>query len=349
MKKYEIIFNDLKKNIINGNYSEGERLPTEEVLAKKYQTSRVPVQQALNALAGLSMVKRIAGSGTYVTYFSNLNKQKNRNVIFLLHTLDDEAAKIIDGVQSVAQKQGIFLTIKFSQFDPKSEKKVFDELNNDNIAGLLIYLNVSNTYYQEALLQSTFHKKPIVFIDKCPNNIICNSIMSDPQQGMFLLVKHLVDRGHRKIAFIGHPLHTRTSIKQRFFATCAAMKFFNIPLNNQYMRFSLNPEKETYSLLTMADPPTAIIYASGFFYYNSLPAFRELNVSIPDDISVVVHDRIQRVEQSVMPATNVDQDFFNIGKTAAKRLYEIMVNPDCEVRTEYLPVTFHDEKSVRQL
>lgn len=98
MKKYEIIFNDLKQSIVNGKYSNEERLPPEETLAKKYQTSRVPVQQALNALVGIGMVKRIAGSGTYVTYSSSLNMQKNRNTVFLLNTLDAETAKIIDGV-----------------------------------------------------------------------------------------------------------------------------------------------------------------------------------------------------------------------------------------------------------
>ena len=146
MKKYEIIFNDLKQSIVNGKYSNEERLPPEETLAKKYQTSRVPVQQALNALVGIGMVKRIAGSGTYVTYSSSLNMQKNRNTVFLLNTLDAETAKIIDGVQSVMQEKGLFLTTKFSQFDDAIEDEVLDELNNGNIAGLLIYSIESNNH-----------------------------------------------------------------------------------------------------------------------------------------------------------------------------------------------------------
>lgn len=348
MKKYEIIFNDLKQGIISGKFSDGERLPPEEALAKKYQTSRVPVQQALNALAGISMVKRIAGSGTYITYSSNLNMQKNRNTVFLLNTLDAETTKIIDGVQSVMQKQGLFLTTKFSQFDPKIEKDVLDELNDGNIAGLLIYTTETNLHRGE-IYNALNHKKPIVFVDKSPNRLIGNTVMSDPQQGMFLLVKHLVEHGHKKIAFIGHPLQTRTSVKQRFDATCAAMNFFDIPLEHRYLRFSHDPKTETRALLTMDDPPTAIIYASSFLYYVSLPVFHELNFSIPEDVSVVAHDRIQRVEESDMPVTNVDQDFFGIGSVAAKRLFEIMVNPDCGFRTEYLPVTFHDEGTVRYI
>ncbi len=348
MKKYEIIFNDLKQSIVNGKYSNEERLPPEETLAKKYQTSRVPVQQALNALVGIGMVKRIAGSGTYVTYSSSLNMQKNRNTVFLLNTLDAETAKIIDGVQSVMQEKGLFLTTKFSQFDDAIEDEVLDELNNGNIAGLLIYSIESNNHLDK-IYHAINHKKPIVFVDKNPSRLIGNCVMSDPQQGMFLLIKHLAECGHKKIGFIGHPLQTRTSVKQRFDATCAAMKFFGIPLDHRYLRFSHDPAKETRTLLTMSNPPTAIVYASSYLYYLSMPEYYKLKVSVPDDVSIVSYDQLQVVEESDMPITNVAQDYPGIGNMAAKRLFEIMVNPNCGFRTEYLPVIFHDEGSVRHI
>ena len=67
MKKYEEIYHDYKNAILNGTYKDGGRLPTEEQIARQYGTSRVPVQQAMNALIGNGLVKRIIGSGTFVT------------------------------------------------------------------------------------------------------------------------------------------------------------------------------------------------------------------------------------------------------------------------------------------
>ena len=63
-------------------------------------------------------------------------------------------------------------------------------------------------------------------------------------------------------------------------------------------------------------------------------------------ISIVAHDKIQLVEDSKLPITNVEQDYFKIGSTALKRLFEIMVNPSSEAQVDCLPVTFNNKGSV---
>ena len=87
MKKYERIYDDFKAAIYNGEYKAGDKLPTEEQIAAKYGVSRVPVQQAMNALIGGKMVKRVIGSGTFVTFESHLAMTKNRNAVFLLNEI----------------------------------------------------------------------------------------------------------------------------------------------------------------------------------------------------------------------------------------------------------------------
>ena len=46
-KLSEVILEDLKKRILTGEYRTNQKLPTERELANYYDTSRIPVREAL--------------------------------------------------------------------------------------------------------------------------------------------------------------------------------------------------------------------------------------------------------------------------------------------------------------
>lgn len=65
-KLSETILEDLKKKILTGEYRTGQKLPAERELAAYYDTSRIPVREALKQLADGGIVRISAGSGTVV-------------------------------------------------------------------------------------------------------------------------------------------------------------------------------------------------------------------------------------------------------------------------------------------
>ena len=65
-KLREVILEDLKKKILTGEYRTNQKLPTERELANYYDTSRIPVREALRQLADAGIVRTSAGSGTVV-------------------------------------------------------------------------------------------------------------------------------------------------------------------------------------------------------------------------------------------------------------------------------------------
>lgn len=64
--RYKIIEQDLLDKMNAQYYKTGEAILTEEKLAQEYQVSRVTVRKATDALVMKGLLKRIAGSGTYV-------------------------------------------------------------------------------------------------------------------------------------------------------------------------------------------------------------------------------------------------------------------------------------------
>ncbi|MCE5251739.1 GntR family transcriptional regulator [bacterium] len=57
----------LRDSIFSGEYVDGDRLPTEPVLAKQFGVSRATLREALNQLEGEGIINRIHGLGTFIT------------------------------------------------------------------------------------------------------------------------------------------------------------------------------------------------------------------------------------------------------------------------------------------
>ncbi len=69
---YFQLFSLLKNRILNGSIPHGERMPTEEELAKGFSVSRITAKRALDDLAAAELVERWRGKGTFVIYRSTV-------------------------------------------------------------------------------------------------------------------------------------------------------------------------------------------------------------------------------------------------------------------------------------
>lgn len=349
MKKYEEIFQDYKNAILNGTYKSGSKLPTEEKIAQQYGTSRVPVQQAMNALIGSNLVKRVVGSGTYVTYESNLLGAKNLKTVLLITELNPETAQIMEGVQSVLHNCGVFVSTRCSYGDAAVEREVLEQLKNGEIMGLLIYATDTNVNID--LIHELITKRlPLVFVDKLPNDIVCNCVMSDPVLAMQLLVEELYNKGHRRIGVITHDQRKRSSAPLRLKMAEMAMNRLGLELPARYVRSNEDQIRNVTEMMTQPQPPTAIIYTAAVIAYSGHAAYERLGLRVPQDVSVAVYDDIKRFSKAFgLRLTSVAQDYYGIGRVAAERLYQYMVKPDMRFLVEYMPVTFMPGESVQAI
>ncbi len=64
--KSEDIYNFLERKIVGGEYSPGDRLPSESELCSEFNVSRGPVRAALDKLSAIGLVYKKKGGGSYV-------------------------------------------------------------------------------------------------------------------------------------------------------------------------------------------------------------------------------------------------------------------------------------------
>ena len=72
----EQVFDQLKQLLIEGTWTPGQRLPSENELANMLHVSRVTVRQALQKLSALDLIETRLGEGSFVKKIdvgSNMN------------------------------------------------------------------------------------------------------------------------------------------------------------------------------------------------------------------------------------------------------------------------------------
>ena len=66
--KYIKVFETLQRDILNGKFSHGRRLPSEAELCLRFKVSRPTAARALRELQQMGVIIRRAGSGSYLAF-----------------------------------------------------------------------------------------------------------------------------------------------------------------------------------------------------------------------------------------------------------------------------------------
>jgi DNA-binding LacI/PurR family transcriptional regulator len=167
---------------------------------------------------------------------------------------------------------------------------------------------------------------PVVFIDvHTPSIEAMPRVIGDDEAGGAMAASHLLDLGHREIAFIGDALEdpfgfTSSTDREAGFRRELAASGVNIPADR--VGHGAHGRYEARDLarrmLTDDDRPTAIFAASDTQAFGVVAAARDLGLGVPDDLSVIGYDDIEAADY--VGLTTIRQQLFESGRRGAEIL-----------------------------
>jgi DNA-binding LacI/PurR family transcriptional regulator len=184
---------------------------------------------------------------------------------------------------------------------------------------------------------------PIIAVDNQTIEDYQYSISHDHYFGSCQLSQHLLDMGHSKIAYLGNPRSTRVN-RERQKGFLDTMAQANFPVPSEYLFNGPNGrldggEAGADYFLALPEPPTAIVCFNDLMAIGLIHRYRESNLSVPKNCSVVGFDNIAISAYIVPPLTTFEQPKYELGYAAARMMMNLLnreVQENQTTKTEVL-------------
>jgi DNA-binding LacI/PurR family transcriptional regulator len=256
-------------------------------------------------------------------------------------------ASIIEGAEIEARRLGYFL-LSSSARDAESFKDLVDELvGHRRVDGLLIMNPYSDERYQ--LLPETF---PTVFVGARSRGENTCSVCLDDEAVAYNATRHLIECGHQRIGMITGPMAEDCSM-DRMVGFQKAVEERHLPFVPELIiEGDWSASSGHAALMQIAangDLPGAIFVQNDRMAMGVLRAARDLNIVVPDQLSIIGVDDMPLTQHFDPPLTTMRQDMPRLGLEAARILIHAIdgaQNLQCQMK---LPAELVMRQSVKKI
>jgi LacI family transcriptional regulator len=232
---------------------------------------------------------------------------------------------IATGVKDYAKSRGYSVIVTSSENDHESEKNFSHLFSAKDIKGAIIAPIVEGTSEIEHLFKLKMINYPFVLLEDV-KGIQANVVAIDNIRAIKKAVKYLMENGHSKIIhFAGPPKssHTQERIegfRQAFSESTLAFREEMIVSIGSVYEESFGKTLEYFKDKQREDFPTAIVCFNDQQALGVMTALKNLNIRIPEEISIVGNDDIYYAKIYPVPLTTIRAPQHEIGEKAAEIL-----------------------------
>src|SRR5205823_12465477 len=167
------------------------------------------VSRVVNAEAGVSpsLVRRVMAAAERLDYrhnmtASSLRRSKGRSAtigVVLEDVANPFSSALHRSIEDVAVLRGVLVLAGSSDEDEEREQQLVSAFASRRVDGLIIQPSSHDHSY---LLAERNAGTPVVFVDRPPSFLDADAVVTDNVAGIRQAVRHLLDHGHRRIAYL---------------------------------------------------------------------------------------------------------------------------------------------------
>ena len=314
-------------------------LPTIRDVAKRLKLSITTVSRALDGYDDVAeetreRVIRVAREMGYVPSGAarQLRRKRSEAIGYILPTIrprfsDPFFSEFIAGLGDEAASNNFDLLVSTAPPGETAEQLLYERWTHSRrVDGLALSRMRRNDWRVEFL---SGKKLPFVTMGSSLNSSNHPYIEVDARSGFAALVSHLVERGHRRIAFIGAPpdLMLQSVRLEGYRGGLAAA---GLPFDTKLVAEGNLTRQGGYEaaqrLLAMPDPPSAIIGINDLTAIGAMNAAHEKGLAIGRDLAIAGYDGIEDAEHTRPPLTTLNQPVYDIARRLVKMLLALIAN-----------------------
>lgn len=261
-------------------------------------------------------------------------------------SLAAKSSRVIVGyLEPLLRRRGYHLVIRGIP-DPAAVPDAFQEWNLDGA----IYVGFPADHLAA---MSPGIDRPLVHVEGDPDVSEYMNVRVDDHGGAVQAVRHLLERGHREIAFAGPLNLPRNAFRSRFEGYSAALADVGIPVDPRRViniEFNWNEAVELGRDLPNRVPSVTAVFASAdLIAIGIVRGLADVGKRVPDDISLVGFDDVDLASLAIPRLTTVAQSISDKAVAAVRLLLSQLEGNPPDEREIKLEVSLRERDSVRSL
>ena len=245
---------------------------------------------------------------------------RTRAVAALLEDLANPfSAEVHRALEDVARERGVLIFAGSVDEDPDRERQLVRAFTSRRADALVI---VPATDHHGYLDREVSEGTPVVFVDRPPVGFAADAVLTDNTAGSTRAVSHLVEHGHRRIAFLGDMRRIATA-RDRYDGFRDAVATHGLVVPSDWVAHDLHDRDATEAVLTRMlnsdSPPTALYSSQNNITIAAIRTLQRLGLS--GQVALVGFDDFPLADLVQPGVTVMAQDPTTIGRRAAETLF----------------------------
>lgn len=230
-----------------------------------------------------------------------------------------------DEIQNEAVKLGYSLLILCSRDDPELEMTAVEAAISRQVDGILLFPCFGS---QKTIERMKSAGVPFVLMGRPMDGMAEDCVCCNEEQGAYLATRHLIEAGHRKLAYFSI-YDVMFSTPQRTHGFLRACEEAQLPPDDIHLALTRKQEEVGQQLITWCREGV-----TGMFLFCDMEAWRSINlldqegIRCPEDVAIVGFDNIQGSLPFACPLCTIDYDLPGMAKSGVQLLRKRIKNAD---------------------
>jgi len=234
--------------------------------------------------------------------------------------------ELVKSIEAAAYEHGYDVVLSNTDYDATRTSHYVRRFIERKVAGVALMTSEMDKSLIDELAR---REVPVVFLDSGAAGLHMSNLRVGYGEGIKQAILHLVELGHRNVAFISGQPHLR-SAKRRLDAFRQTMQTVLPGATEQIYKGDFQIEggrRAALEILAETELPTAVVAANDLMAFGAISEFKRAGLNVPLDVSVVGFDDIA-FSSLIEPAlTTVNLPLGELGKLAVEALMTTISSP----------------------
>ncbi len=329
--KYQQLTDYIMELIEKGGLAPGEKLASENELARQFGISRQTVRRAVGLLEEQGILLRVRGSGTYLRTRSPEDFAQHSRIEVMTTYVDSYIfPKIIQGIEEKLFERGYSVQLAFTNNTLDRERSVLEDIiRRDDVAGVIVEGTKSGLPNPNLFLYRELMKRkiPLLFVNTYYPELDAPHVSLDDVAAARKAVDYLIAKGHREIGAILKLDDGQGRL--RYLGYLQAMEAAGLTVTDSRMVWIDTDESKqlaycTDKILNRLESCTALFCYNDQIAFQLIKLLGDRGIRVPEEVAVISIDDADLAIHSEVQITSLPHPKEKLGAKAAELLLRMI-------------------------